>query len=579
MLKPRYPLSECEIPQTASGSTPSSASSPYTSTRSGLPSHELTPNSNSNPIPNSTSNGNTHGHGHGATTTTTTTTNPVGRKRKRFELDFVHLDPVLSVHMRMQSMSMLGRGVIEFIHPEEREQARRDLYSSTRVNNLEGSVTRVRFARLSRIRTILGCPPEDEDIPSDAYKFVEDDEYLILDLSLHWACDGLILAFFHAIKDKDKEMDNDPKLRHQEWSNYCGTPGFTDEDVEYMWNDVSKALPVKPIVAPAPPPERVFLIHATEESNVRPDTVIFAWPPPRIRKRSELVPRMDGRYWAQDYAELMKHVELENKTGQPDAWGTFGKTSCTQRFQGGHLLTNEGVWRKIESVFIPYGKITFACFQTVSISPLGEAPTLPTHDQYPIDPRGIKRKPYEMEDGNMINGVDFDEQYMPYPQPIMPMSTIGKPPYPGDQTASSIGIEYPQPVLMRGNATLSEQQENDNRKKAAAVAAVEKEPLRPAVPPPDGIECCIQCATKESPEWRKSENGIKNLCNACGLKLARLQAKREGRQKPRKKKPPAAVTSSPMGPEFSQSSGSRSQNGRSSASGPPINGHSWSGQA
>jgi hypothetical protein len=43
------------------------------------------------------------------------------------------------------------------------------------------------------------------------------------------ACDGLILAFFHAIKDKDKEMDNDPKLRHQEWSNYCGTPGFTDE--------------------------------------------------------------------------------------------------------------------------------------------------------------------------------------------------------------------------------------------------------------------------------------------------------------------------------------------------------------
>jgi hypothetical protein len=50
---------------------------------------------------------------------------------------------------------------------------------------------------------------------------------------------------------------------------------------------------------------------------------------------------------------------------------------------------------------------------------------------------------------------------------------------------------------MRGNATLSEQQENDSRKKAAAAAAVEKEPLRPAVPPPDGIECCIQCATKE----------------------------------------------------------------------------------
>lgn len=97
MLKPRYPLSECDVPQPPSGSTPSSASSPYASTRSGLPSHEPTPPGGSH-------------------------ANSLGKKKKRFELDFVHLDPVLSVHMRMQSMSMLGRGVIEFIHPEERER-------------------------------------------------------------------------------------------------------------------------------------------------------------------------------------------------------------------------------------------------------------------------------------------------------------------------------------------------------------------------------------------------------------------------------------------------------------------------
>jgi hypothetical protein len=82
-------------------------------------------------------------------------------------------------------------------------EARRDLFSSIQVDNLEGSVTRyvavasssilllisydrVRFARLSRIRTILGCPPEEDDIPADAHKFVEDNEYLALDLSIHW---------------------------------------------------------------------------------------------------------------------------------------------------------------------------------------------------------------------------------------------------------------------------------------------------------------------------------------------------------------------------------------------------------
>jgi hypothetical protein len=34
---------------------------------------------------------------------------------------FVHLDPVLAVHMAAQKMSLLGRGILEFIHPGERE--------------------------------------------------------------------------------------------------------------------------------------------------------------------------------------------------------------------------------------------------------------------------------------------------------------------------------------------------------------------------------------------------------------------------------------------------------------------------
>jgi hypothetical protein len=42
--------------------------------------------------------------------------------KSKFELEFIHLDPVLSAHMRTQSLSMLGRGVIEFIHPDERER-------------------------------------------------------------------------------------------------------------------------------------------------------------------------------------------------------------------------------------------------------------------------------------------------------------------------------------------------------------------------------------------------------------------------------------------------------------------------
>lgn len=37
---------------------------------------------------------------------------------------------------------------------------------------------------------------------------------------------------------------------------------------------------------------------------------------------------------------------------------------------------------------------------------------------------------------------------------------------------------------------------------------------RPLVPPPGEIECCRSCGTTQSPEWRRSESGAKDLCNA-----------------------------------------------------------------
>lgn len=45
---------------------------------------------------------------------------------------------------------------------------------------------RVRFARLSWIRKILGGRPDEVEQPYDAATYVEDDEYLILDIVLNW---------------------------------------------------------------------------------------------------------------------------------------------------------------------------------------------------------------------------------------------------------------------------------------------------------------------------------------------------------------------------------------------------------
>ncbi|KAJ7814280.1 GATA zinc finger-domain-containing protein [Mycena olivaceomarginata] len=47
-------------------------------------------------------------------------------------------------------------------------------------------------------------------------------------------------------------------------------------------------------------------------------------------------------------------------------------------------------------------------------------------------------------------------------------------------------------------------------------------------PPPANVAQfyrCSSCNATQSPEWRKGPRGNKELCNACGLRYARAQAK------------------------------------------------------
>ncbi|KAG9019492.1 hypothetical protein FRB90_001564 [Tulasnella sp. 427] len=57
--------------------------------------------------------------------------------------------------------------------------------------------------------------------------------------------------------------------------------------------------------------------------------------------------------------------------------------------------------------------------------------------------------------------------------------------------------------------------------------------------PPPGVTQCVGCGIESSPEWRKGENGVKNLCNA----FARSKQKREGIIPQRRKKKDKAPNS------------------------------------
>ncbi|WWD19178.1 hypothetical protein CI109_103636 [Kwoniella shandongensis] len=545
--------------------------------------------------------------------------------QQKLELEFVHFDPVLDAHLSKQKMSMMKRSVLEFIHPNEREQARRDLFSAISADDLQGSVTRVRFARLSRIRTILGCPPEENDFPVDAVTYIEDDEYLILDLVLNWVAEGLLLAFFHAIKDKDPVVNNDPARSHEEWSNLCGTKSLGNEQIEKLHSSIANVIEIPPLTRF--PPERVFQLHLVNpEIPHQLPQLVFSWPPPRPPGVNTTY---DGLYNAAEYCEMMKGVDMDpaQLTSGPGEL----RTNCTTRYGAQHSITTEGVYRHVTSVFIPYGSIVFACFQTTKMYELHSAQTTSTSGAPPpmltTTRNGVSAGYTSLAAPNPIvsaHGDPWSSEPIPYAeQHAIPAASIhsqaqglssewtSTPPQPNtlprQQPQPSAWDSYhlalpPQPVapLVQAPPThipISHHQNlhDTGYPTPSSSAPYNQHPQqhhygqnltpphdyggvpisatlmaesnsgngsggeggyngggggggssvngggggsssRPLVRPPGNVECCVMCGIKRSPEWRRNENGIKDLCNACGLRLARQVAKREGRQKPRKKK-------------------------------------------
>jgi len=264
-----------------------------------------------------------------------------------------------------------------------RVEARADLYDALVVDDLVGSATRVAFARVGHIRTILGCPPEDLTTADDADKFVLDDKYLHIDISVHWACNGLLLAFFHAAKDKDPQLNNDVRQRENDlWTNFCGTAVMPENQIETLWTRISEKVNyVQPPLGTASP-DRIFMICTTPQSEVRPDDVIFAWPPPRIPIDTTEdgssavgslfdVPKLDGSYSSAELLDVLRKVRFDAKdTDKP--WGQYGRSSCTARFAHSETLYTEGLMRQIDCLFIPYGNIVFASFQIIACMSLSE---------------------------------------------------------------------------------------------------------------------------------------------------------------------------------------------------------------
>ncbi|PFH53050.1 hypothetical protein AMATHDRAFT_73596 [Amanita thiersii Skay4041] len=475
-------------------------------------------------------------------------------------LDFIYLDPVLANHLEEQADLLIGKSLIQFVHPDEQASAKQDLGSVVDSKTMHGSITRVRFSRLTRFRRLLGHdgPPPPW---SESEKIAIDANYMAVDIVTNWAADGLVLCFIHATVDLTPS-DNDEQKKTG-WTNWCGTYMMDVEQIERLYRSLLMFIPPSSM-------SRVFQIL----SNSPDRPLLLSWPPePSVQGQGP-----SGR----DFAKLVETVEFGTNPSLNDA-----KTSCTRRYRSMRGMPYFA--DAVESIFIPHGSVIFACHK-VNASPRNSATAIPP--TYNTSTYGLQQQYYEQHPNFVLPPLSsahqgaYNGNYMPqqtqsvpsasypphrwstgvpetpnmYNQWDSPVHTTSSLPstvsnlrsgtYPPHlqqwqtppaymQTTSepqqgyrpvSPTYSYP-PVTGNGVAPQSPQDVvPPPRRRVSPGSTRDLYPTtsRAASNRPMGILRCSSCKATQSPEWRKGPSGKKELCNACGLRYARSRAKKEG---------------------------------------------------
>lgn len=484
------------------------------------------------------------------------------------ELDFVYLDPVLANHLETQADLLIGKSLLSFVHPEEQATARADLAEALEQRTMHGSVTRVRYCRLSRVRRILGHQGPTQPWP-DGDKVSVDAYYMVVDIVINWAAEGLVLCFIHAVVDLEPG-DNDEHHRTP-WTNWCGTPCMHPEQITLLQQRLLYYFPQSTATT------RVFQILFNSNYSQQECRLLLSWP----SDSSQEYPGMPG---AKDFAR--RAVGIQTSTRDNSA-----KTSCTRRWRIQDTMPGIG---EVESVFIPHGSITFACHtiqqpasRSLSVSYSQSQPFtrptdayMPAHSQH--HPYDLSASPYTLPPvstsmpqsyGHYTQSLTSQYSHSPwgsYSEPSSSLSQFNR--WPAQSPAQSMASlpsssctlrespysrPSPSPIYGENRASLSTYQATpspeDYSTKAAFEAFDASVPPAPCgadiVPPPRhrvspgthkdtlprstnnrplGVLKCSSCKVTSSPEWRKGPSGRKELCNACGLRYARSRAKKEG---------------------------------------------------
>ncbi|KAG0044856.1 hypothetical protein BGZ83_009885 [Gryganskiella cystojenkinii] len=342
------------------------------------------------------------------------------------DLRFIYLSSSVQRAVSAKYKQLLGQSFFDYIHPDEAKLARKDLNAFMDVHNLYGSVTRCRFKNVcpewklrkqsrpttvpaaadlqaaategglsSRGLGLNGLRPSDiasgeksvgDEAESecrdyeDIFPNGEEEDFIILDVVMNVVSDEVVLGFFHI---------DGQGLYKGFWSNgICGEskdslPTLAPEIMRHLQESV-RAKPTTSSSSPSstdsssspsddnkssPPSsphrpryennktKRIFQIYDSHNRNL-----LLTWPQPGpIHSPGTMTYNPDL------YTQIVKshHIPAD----------ALENTTCLKRFCSKHALpspnqpSNQDPSYQVESVFIPYGRIIFACFQTSPAAP------------------------------------------------------------------------------------------------------------------------------------------------------------------------------------------------------------------
>lgn len=221
-----------------------------------------------------------------------------------------HAEPTV-VYVDPAAQEIVGAAMdqspfIRYVHPDDRARVRADLVRTIESHTMFGNMIRCRFATLGTSRA-------------------EPAAYGAVDIVVNCVCDGVMLAFIHAVDTRE--------------CTGCRHSG-------HVFDAAQGRLAAERMARVCPTPEkleRVFQILATDQ-----DAVYLNWPAP------------DGPL-AYTPAELTR-LSRRMRASQQHALDS----SCTRRFRATHMVSTNGKMQAIATVLIPYGSVTFACYHLTS---------------------------------------------------------------------------------------------------------------------------------------------------------------------------------------------------------------------